>query len=97
MTDQVKVGTCDVHEWAGIHVQDTYEDGDGGEFCCNFVEIPGFVHQPSDSGNAFGGCNCACGEPWLDSLGGCMVSPAGPAVPGVSPRVRGGTRRGGLA
>lgn len=71
--NDVEVGTCDEHEWAGVHVKDTYEYGDGDEFCRNFVEIAGFVHGASDYGNAFGGYNCTCGEPWLDTLGGCSV------------------------
>lgn len=33
------------------------------------------VHRCSEIGNAFGGYNCVCGEPWLDTLGGCMAAP----------------------
>lgn len=33
------------------------------------------IHRCSEIGNAFGGYNCVCGRPWLDSLGGCLVAP----------------------
>lgn len=29
------------------------------------------MHQVSEVGNMFGGYDCLCGDPWLDTLGGC--------------------------
>lgn len=69
-----EVGTCAEHERLGVHVKDTYETGDGDEFCRDFAPIPDFVHACSENGNAFGGYDCTCGEPWL--AGGCMSQPS---------------------
>jgi hypothetical protein len=71
MSDAIKVGICDEHPWAGAHVFDTFEYGDGDERCRAFVEIPDFVHECSEDGNAFGGYDCTCGQPWL--RWGCMT------------------------
>ncbi|HCT81186.1 MAG TPA: hypothetical protein DGT23_32375 [Micromonosporaceae bacterium] len=32
-------------------------------------------HECSEIGNALGGYDCICGEPWLDSFGGCFNAP----------------------
>ncbi|WP_431800348.1 hypothetical protein [Microbacterium kunmingense] len=29
------------------------------------------MHQVTEVGNMFGGYDCLCGDPWLDTLGGC--------------------------
>ena len=33
------------------------------------------LHECSEEGNAFGGYNCTCGQPWLDTLGCCQADP----------------------
>lgn len=71
MSDPVIVGTCADHD--GTHVKDTYYYDDPEDMCVDFVDIPDFVHTCSDYGNMMGGYNCTCGEPWLDTLGGCSV------------------------
>jgi hypothetical protein len=73
-TEGVRVGTCVEHERLGIHVFGTFEDPiDGDEACADFKDIPNFAHECSENGNAFGGYNCTCGEPWLTN--GCMTQP----------------------
>ena len=33
------------------------------------------LHECGEEGNAFGSYNCTCGQPWLDTLGGCQADP----------------------
>lgn len=66
---EVDVGTCSEH--IGVHVYNTYNEC-ADDPCINFLPVTNFVHKVSDTGNAFGGYSCECGEPWLDSFGGCL-------------------------
>lgn len=34
-------------------------------------------HECSEIGNAMGGYDCVCGDPWVESFGGCLNAPAG--------------------
>jgi hypothetical protein len=65
------VGWCADHD--GLHVRDTYVLEETDPRCRDFQRVVTFTHGPSEVGNAFGGYNCFCGEPWLDTLGGCMA------------------------
>lgn len=71
LDEDPQVGMCDDHD--GVHVRDTYVLEETDLRCRGFRQIPLFAHGPSEIGNAFGGYNCFCGEPWLVSLGGCMA------------------------
>jgi hypothetical protein len=66
-----QVGTCGDHQ--GVHVRDAYVLEETDPPCRRFRRIPLFQHGCSGVGNALGGYDCLCGQPWLDALGGCMA------------------------
>ena len=51
-------------------------------FCDEALDLANGLHRASGVGNAFGGYNCVCGEPWLDTLGGCVNGPRAPITEG---------------